>query len=614
MTMAKIYRYGALEPTDGKEALREQVRRAIRYRRRLIDIERTRWDQLAECEKEHCAEIAAAKAVVEELDHELETRPRAVNTEERQETRKLRERRREAADRLRELRAKVRQAHASADAELAKRIAEWLRERERTDPPGKGLARRAALDDMLEDERWPAYWRARMRIERDYSQTVRDARASSGLYHGTYSAVEDAVERATKDARKIGQPPSHSWVESVRIGTQCQDGELSNRLEIDPLLPAPPNEGRYRRRLRSRTVARVRIGSQDDGSPVWCELPIVLHRPIPAGSKVLWAYVIQRRIGARTRYELQLTVQADLTRAPAIRHAAVAVSIGWQNRDESSVLAAKWVGTEGCRGEVVVPPVVSQLLSEAHRVHGIADRLFEAARTVFCDIRHSLTEDEQQIVKTAALWRSHAKLTRAIRRAIGDSWLDLWKRWRRARLAVGLDLMPTMEESREWHPEAPEHWYLYCWTKKDQHLTQWERDVERRALLHRREIFRVTAARLAARYETVVLTGAGETKSGLADLRQFARQDRLMLDQNKGIRAAEHEDRSQRVRVAPGELRQSLVEAFGGSVVAVPGEMDRTCTEERAEALLAGWREQSGGAQGTGGARTAESTLPAAPP
>lgn len=593
--ITKVYTYGARQPIQGYAELREQMRLAIRYRRRLLELERLRWERLQQCESEHNAEIATLKVQLEEVEKDLESRPKATTREEREEVKKLREKRKSIYAPLKEKRKVVRESHAAAEEELQRLMEEWLEKNKtkdgkpRTDPPGKGLARQAALDAMLDDEQWPVYWRERQRISRDHNQATRDARASSQLHHGTYTAVEDAVARATDDARKLGEPPHGGWVETVKVGTQCQDGDVRNRLEIEPLSPAPENEGRNQRRKRSRTLARVRIGSHEDGSPLWCELPIKLHRPLPDGGRVLWAYVVTRRIGFQTRYELQVTVQCDNTPAPAIRHDAVAVSIGWVKRKDGSVLAGCWRGTDGKSGKIIVEPNVLSRLDQAKALHGIADLKFEEAREIYCSIRRTLSEDEQKLAEHAGKWRSHRKLQAAIRRAIGDIWLESWRSWRRQRLSAKLDLMPTMEEARAWCPTSPEHWYLYCWCKKDEHLTQWERVLSRHARLHRREGFRVEAKRLASRYATLALAGSDKTKSGLADLRPFARQDRPMLDGNKGVRAAEHDDRSLRVEVAPGELRESLLLAFGGDVSPVPGEQERECSPALASLLLREW-------------------------
>ncbi len=591
--ITKVYKYGARTPTEGFEALRGQIRLAIRYRRRLLELERLLWENLRACEAEYYPDIAAQRDEVERLDAEIDTR-RPVTPEERAECKELQKQRKKVAAVLSGMRAEVRKEHKPAEDELKKRMEAWLTAHNRKDPPGKGLARAAAVEEMLEEDEWPVYWRARQRIEYDHRQVARDARASSLLHHGTYTAVEDAVERATQDARKIGQAPRGGWIETVKVGTQCQGGKTANKLEIRPLAPAPAGEGLNQRRKRSRTVARVRIGSNHDGSPLWCELPIILHRPLPDGGRVLWAYIVQRRVGYKIQWELQVTVQCEGGRAAAKRRDAVAVSIGWMDRPGGSVLAACWQGSDGSDGEIFVDAVVGERLNQAHSLHGIAERKFEEARAIFCSIRHTLSKDEQEYAEHAPQWRSHRKLQAAIRRAIGDVWLESWRKWRKERLTAGLDLMPTMAEAKAWWPAAPEHWYLYCWTKKDEHLTQWEREVHRSALLRRLEGFRVEAASLAARYQTLVLTGAGETKSGLADLRQFARQDRPMRDQNKGVRKAEHEDRAKRVRVAPGELRQALLLAFCGEVIPVPGEQDRTCSQARARSLLAGWRKLTG--------------------
>jgi hypothetical protein len=61
---------------------------------------------------------------------------------------------------------------------------------------------------------------------------------------------------------------------------------------------------------------------------VWLELPVVLHRPLPADGTIRSASVICERVGSRERWRLLITVAQP---ERAIRQGpAVALDLGWR--------------------------------------------------------------------------------------------------------------------------------------------------------------------------------------------------------------------------------------------------------------------------------------------
>jgi hypothetical protein len=560
---AVVYRFGALAPTAGAEVLREQIRLAHRYRRALIATAAERQQRLDKLERDSSAEIARlllrkeqleasiAKALAKAKRQRAKERRRGAQPEARAALAGFKSELKQVREEIKKLRAQRRAETQSATEERDDRIEKRVKLTGHTDPPTRGRVRREVVLEMIADESFPVYWRARQRIDHEAGEARRAARAASGLYAGTYTAVENAVDASIRDSAKRGKPPHAGWVDSIKIGTQCQDGETRARVEIDPLPPAPPGEGRNQRRKRSRTKARVRIAS-DGGAPVWCELPIILHRPIPEGARILWAYIVQRRQGERVRYELQLTVEVERARVAVQRAEAVAVDIGWRVL-ERGIRAGYWVGTDGAVGEILVPSSIANSLTFAASLRSIADHHFETARAIVVSMRAELPEDLREPTEHLHQWRSRAKLVRVVREMTGDM-REWYSAWRAVRLAAKLDLLPQRGEvsDLEW---------LYCWAKKDRHLYQWECDARAKVLRRRDEIFRVDAARLAARYQTLVLEG-GKTRSGLMDLRKFAVKAEATEAETMGDDAA----RASRVKTAPGEARNALVRAFRGDV------------------------------------------------
>ena len=65
---------------------------------------------------------------------------------------------------------------------------------------------------------------------------------------------------------------------------------------------------RAQRRSAMRTVAHIRIQSAEKGKPVFLSIPIVMHRPFPAGARILSAAVNREKIGMKYRWNAEFTV------------------------------------------------------------------------------------------------------------------------------------------------------------------------------------------------------------------------------------------------------------------------------------------------------------------
>ena len=80
------------------------------------------------------------------------------------------------------------------------------------------------------------------------------------------------------------------------------------RLQFDPVNPlAWTSPRRSERRKLARSRVRIRVGSEGR-EPVWLELPVVLHRPLPEDGTVRSASVICEKVGSRERWRLLVTV------------------------------------------------------------------------------------------------------------------------------------------------------------------------------------------------------------------------------------------------------------------------------------------------------------------
>jgi hypothetical protein len=86
--------------------------------------------------------------------------------------------------------------------------------------------------------------------------------------------------------------------------------------------------GRADRRRAMRTVAHIRIQSAEKGKPVFLSIPIMMHRPFPAGARMLSAAVNREKIGMKYRWNVEFTVLYNEIGLPS-NNGTVAIDLGW---------------------------------------------------------------------------------------------------------------------------------------------------------------------------------------------------------------------------------------------------------------------------------------------
>jgi len=62
---------------------------------------------------------------------------------------------------------------------------------------------------------------------------------------------------------------------------------------------------------RLETRAYLRVGSDENGKPAWGSIPVVWHRPLPAGAVVKEAAIGREKIGSKYRWNLTLTIKYE---------------------------------------------------------------------------------------------------------------------------------------------------------------------------------------------------------------------------------------------------------------------------------------------------------------
>lgn len=493
-----VYKYGLLPPTLNKELVSEQMLLAHRYYNLLVEIERKRRAVVDGILSSHSG-VAPIESEIEVVDGELqaaiENIKKARNrSRRRSDTKEQRQRVRDLRARLKELRAqrKVARIALREDAGIQRHIKE---------------------------------------VNAKSMEESKIARANCGCYWGTYLQIEQALDAA----RKSGQEPRfRCWGRLEAVAVQLQGG-LSwdsvvsckdRRLQVDMTL-RPCGKGKPRPRIR------LRVGS-DGRDPVWAEWPLILHRPLPDDSKIMWAKVIRERLGGKDRWNLHLTlrIEGDLRRQT--EGGMVALDLGW--RAVKDGLRVGYVLGSGMldAGEIILDPGVMSGLKKVDDLQSIRDQHLNEIRPWLSKwLRNrKLPEWLEEDTKTLAQWKSPARFG-----ALAIKWRD--SRW--ARDKEGFE-------------------QLEAWRKRDKHLWTWEANQRDKSLRRRREQYRLLGVRLSKKYQTLVIEAL--------DLRTLQRHKSLESEKPEIPPA-----RAGQRLAAPSELRNCLVQAFakrGGTVIEIP--------------------------------------------
>lgn len=446
-----VYRYGAKQPIEGLDAVNEQLHRAHRYRNLLTEIERRRRDAANDAVQRRSPELAAL------TDHRNALVERIADCRRRIKARRQHDRRRSAVP------AELRQELADAKAAYRE-----VREKHR-------------------EAKVRAYESAEAQVELKAIDAAalaeaKAARAESGLYWGTYLQVEAAAQQA----RKSKAPPNfHRWTGEGKLAVQLQGGlsveqafacrDRRFRLEPCPAgawQPGAPSAAR-------RTTAWLRVGS-DGRDPVWCKVPITLHRPLPEDATITWVYLQRRRVACHDRWSLLVSLARPegWQKRDLAERGAVAVDVGWRLLDHG-LRVAYWVGDDGAEAEVVVPRGDAQRWRKSEEIRSIRDRRLNLEIERLGDWLAGRDVPDWLVERTRYLrqWRSANRLA-----ALAIAWRD-----------------------QRFEGDAEGFEPLERWRGRDKHLYEWEANQRRKAGAWRLDLYRRIVADLSRRYHTAVV-------------------------------------------------------------------------------------------------------------
>ena len=329
----KVYQYGSQLKTVVKGEAEKQIRLQARF-----------WNDLVE------------------IDHEFSQRYRDVMNNADEKISSLNEdvgKRQKEVDALRaeiKERRKLARSGRIDCSDIREKIAQHIKENKLLIEELK--AYRAEVKIMVKPRLHELESERRARVK-----ALRQRYAAEGLYWGNYNAVLTSYQTARSRVMQSGGELRFRRFDGAgRLTCQIQGGmsvedaflAANNFFQIDPVLEtAWKIPARGERKRLCRTKARVRITSDDEKNPVWLEIPIVMHRPIPQDAKIQRVSVSTKKIGDRIRWFLNITVIEEEPEKEASSIGRVlALDIGWRKKGNGSIRVAYWIDSDGHTGEV----------------------------------------------------------------------------------------------------------------------------------------------------------------------------------------------------------------------------------------------------------------------
>lgn len=512
----RVYRYGLLPPTESDQLIRGQLRLANAYRNKLTEVERARRAEVRKVISSH-GSIPALEAAVKV-----------------------------AATALADLLKQILAAKSKSRTRVVERAPKDALQLARASLKEAKTALWAARSALRTD---PSVAAAKDEIETRYVAIRKVARAESALYWGTYILVEAANDASRKmplyDGTEDNDPRFTRWEGEETLGVQVQNGVDTTEMDATNLVriehraaPTGADPASKRSAKRRYATLAMRIGSGEKRSPIWGRWPMVMHRPFPEGAIVKRAAVQVRMIGPREEWSVLFTVQFHATASRAPEGAPrVAVDIGWRSENES-IRVATWRTDDDQSGFVHLSPGLLAQIEKASDLRSIRAKNLTIATTTLTQYLAAMAAPPEWMPTNVIQWRSQARLA------------ALAAKWRANRFAGDEDAYASVE----------------AWRDHDDHLWRWETSQQKKALLHRREVYRIFAARMARTHSKLVLEKF--------DLREVAQ--RPSAENQEGDNEAA---RANRQRSAVSELRLCLTQAFGERVEWVPAEFStRTCS------------------------------------
>lgn len=443
----RVYRYGALEPRTNLDVVNDQMKKAHQYRNKLVEAELARRKAVDALLLELCPDLVKVEGEIKVVEALLEGTLEAIQKASAAAMKKVRPPELVAA---------------------AKGYREHLRDLRK---------RRKELRDGLFAS--PEFKEKSGKLDEEDLALRKKFRAESGLYFGTYLQVESSA-----GGIRSGAPPRfHRYDGHGHLAVQIQNGiSIQDVLKGEDtrvqLVPVPPEAWGPGGRTLRRTTVRFRAMSKD-GDPVFAEIPIVLHRPMPEDAVVKWVHLVRERVATKFRWSVQFVLarKSGWDRTDWASSGTVGMDVGWRMMPDGRMRVAVWQGDDGAHGEISLPKDWLSEMGKTRHLQSIRDAGLNEMKNAFFSLLGRLPEN--------AWWAENAKDIRLWKAAARFAALS-WK-WREHRFPGDEDAFGVLD----------------AWRKRDRHLYEYQANLRDQLLARRLDIYRNEAARLRRRYRTL---------------------------------------------------------------------------------------------------------------
>lgn len=265
-----VYKYRGRRPATEEESINRQISLAHKYYNRLVEIRNAEVEAVRALRPELSAEIADLENQKREIGSEIERIRTAIKQ-------------RNSAMVIGGENSRGRKTGTPEDRAA---IAELCQRRRDTNE------RLRAAQQLLASD--PVYV-ARLVVINATGKTDRKSAYAEygklGVYWGTLLKIAAAVDQAQEMNRGI--LAFRRWNGNGLVAAQIQNGMTVDELESGHdtrvrLVPSP--------RFPKQRVLWMRIGSIPGSvKPLWATIPIHYHRPLPAGSKIMWVVLTRKQ-------------------------------------------------------------------------------------------------------------------------------------------------------------------------------------------------------------------------------------------------------------------------------------------------------------------------------
>lgn len=536
--MTIVYKIGIL--SELPPLMREEIFRAHLLRNKLVELELAHQENIAAIWATH-PEVAEAQEKKKKAEAAVEDLS-AVISEKRQ---KARSAKAGAAD-LREMK-ELKAALKAASAELRdKKSRAYVLLKPAMEEEGRRLQAevKAMYPEYIDKGLYWAVWNDVVAHHRTSVQMIKRKRVAGQPADVKYHRFDGTGTIAVQLQRGAGDPPRSPEV--LASGT----GKWANVFQLSPWIP--PEEfsqlTHSEQRAAGRGYARVRVGSGEQKALL--QIPVRIHRMMPAGADVVMARITRFRIGRQYRSTLSVTVKVPRT-PMRVQGPLAAIHLGWRVLEDGAIRAAVIMGTttppgewlmnpdnhsgpvvrgHGTWSEIVIPPSWRTVYKRPGEIRGQRDRNLDSLRAWLREHIGQHPGLEELLCAPAEIGKHrspqfYGNLASILQAAHEEGRLD-----------------PLAKDAYE---------YLMAWRRQDWHLWDWEAN-ERDQIIRRRDYaWQQVAAWICAEAALVVVDEW--------DVAVLARAPKPGEEEDGAASAA----RANRVLAAPGRLREYVVNAAG---------------------------------------------------